>query len=72
MGSAAFAGPASSTTVLHVFRGADHWGDTYTAPASSGFVRAPLTGTYVFWISGDDNCELRLIHWWTTGFRRRA
>ncbi|MBA3685858.1 MAG: hypothetical protein H0W72_11550 [Planctomycetes bacterium] len=35
------------------------WADQY-GTRMRGFVHAPTTGTYTFWVSGDDNCELWL------------
>ncbi|MBA3684569.1 MAG: right-handed parallel beta-helix repeat-containing protein [Planctomycetes bacterium] len=35
------------------------WAEHY-ATRMRGYVHAPVTGSYTFWISGDDNCELWL------------
>lgn len=45
------------TSTPEIFEGASNWGDHY-GERLRGFVTAPATGNYVFWIAGDDQCEL--------------
>ncbi|HYE33646.1 MAG TPA: lamin tail domain-containing protein [Methylomirabilota bacterium] len=39
--------------------GPQEWGDNY-GTRLRGYVTAPTTGNYTFWIAGDDNCHLLL------------
>jgi len=41
------------------FEGPINWGDHY-GTLIHGFLTPPRTGSYTFWIAGDDNCELWL------------
>lgn len=41
------------------FEGPTDWADEY-GTRFRGYVRPPASGTYVFWIAGDDQCELYL------------
>ena len=49
----------SSTTELSLFEIPVNSGDNYGSRVS-GYLCAPETGDYYFWISGDDNSELRI------------
>ena len=51
--------PISSREYLTALQGPVDIGDNYGARLR-GYVTAPLTGYYTFWISGDDNSELWL------------
>jgi fibronectin type 3 domain-containing protein len=42
-----------------IFEGPTNWADNY-GTRMRGFLYPPSTGSYIFWISGDDNCELWL------------
>ncbi len=42
-----------------IFEGPVNWADNY-GTRFRGYVHPPVTGSYVFWISGDDGCELWL------------
>ncbi|MEM6262074.1 MAG: LamG-like jellyroll fold domain-containing protein [Bacteroidota bacterium] len=54
-----FPGSPASTTVLNKFEAPTNVDDHYGV-RMSGFVKAPSTGTYFFYIAGDDNVELSL------------
>ena len=47
------------TDYRSLFEAPSGWADNY-GTRLSGYVVAPTTGSYVFWISGDDNCQLWL------------
>jgi len=49
----------SATLIRPTFDGFQNRADNYGA-RMSGWLKAPETGTYTFWISADDNGELRL------------
>ncbi len=49
----------SSNNTLAVFQAPTDIADNYGTRVF-GWVHAPVTGTYTFWIHGDDNCELWL------------
>lgn len=49
----------SGFSVQPSFSAPKNMGDNYGA-RMRGFIAAPVTGNYVFWICGDDNCELWL------------
>jgi hypothetical protein len=51
--------PASTTEVLNELRHPGTDLDTFAARIR-GYLTAPLSGVYRFWIAGDDNCELDL------------
>lgn len=59
--TAAPAFPASPTArdYLTTFETAANWGDNYGTRVR-GFLRPTQSGTYFFWISGDDGCQLWL------------
>lgn len=44
---------------LTSFEGPTHWAELYGARLR-GYVIPPVSGSYTFWIAGDDNCELHL------------
>ena len=50
--------PTSSTT-LSVFEAPDQYGNSYAARLR-GYICPPQTGTYTFWVAGDDQAELYL------------
>jgi hypothetical protein len=54
-----FPGAPSATRVLSSFDAVQNHGDNYGARLS-GWIKAPASGSYVFWISSDDHSELRL------------
>ncbi len=58
-GLAAYPGSPSSTGTLGSFQASLNAGDNYGARVF-GWVHAPVTGAYTFYIHGDDNCELWL------------
>jgi uncharacterized repeat protein (TIGR03806 family) len=49
----------SGTSQLATFEAPSDWADSYGTRVR-GWVTPPATGTYTFWIAGDDNCELHL------------
>ncbi|HEV7346701.1 PA14 domain-containing protein, partial [Telluribacter sp.] len=49
----------NSTGQLTELRTQSNWGDNY-GQLIQGYITAPQTGSYVFWISSDDNSELWL------------
>lgn len=49
----------TSTSQLNIFESPSNIGDNYGARIR-GYITAPETGSYTFWISGDDNSELFL------------
>lgn len=49
----------SSRENLSSFEGATNRGDNY-GTRIRGYVYPPVSGSYTFWIAGDDNCELYL------------
>lgn len=49
----------SSTNLLKSFEGPRNIGNAY-GTRIRGYVHAPKTGNYTFWIAGDNNCELWL------------
>ena len=48
-----------SITAVNQFESPENFADNYGS-RFRGFITAPQTGNYTFWISGDDNCELYL------------
>jgi hypothetical protein len=54
-----FTSTPSSTGTLTSFEAPSNVADNY-AQRVSGYLTPATTGTYTFWISGDDNCELYL------------
>lgn len=55
----AFPGRPTSVGVLTNFESATDAGDNY-GQRLSGWITAPATGNYIFWIASDDNSELNL------------
>lgn len=51
--------PSGSELLTEFFEGPVNWNDSY-GTRIRGFVHPPVSGNYIFWISGDDNCELWL------------
>ena len=49
----------SSTTLISSMEGTTNLADNYGA-RMAGYICAPTSGNYTFWIAGDDNCELWL------------
>jgi hypothetical protein len=49
----------SSTSTVSSFAGPTNWADNYGSRIY-GYVRPQTSGSYTFWITGDDNCELYL------------
>jgi uncharacterized protein YjdB len=49
----------SSTTIINSMEGTTNLGDNLGARIA-GYICAPFSGNYTFWIAGDDNCELWL------------
>jgi ELWxxDGT repeat protein len=49
----------SGTSLQTAFVAPSNWADTY-GTRMRGYVTAPLSGSYTFWIAGDDQCELWL------------
>lgn len=49
----------SSTSTITLFEIASNTGDNYGIRVS-GYICPPTTGSYRFWIAGDDNCQLSL------------
>jgi M6 family metalloprotease-like protein len=47
------------TGTLTSFEAPQNYGDNY-GQRLRGYITAPTTGDYTFWIAGDDQCELRL------------
>ncbi len=60
----------SFTDELKSFETPAGWADAY-ATRALGYIKAPETGTYTFWISGDDNAELWLSTDRTQAHKRR-
>jgi Bacterial Ig domain/PA14 domain len=54
-----YPGTPSGTDYRSLFEAPTDWANDY-GTRLSGYVVAPVTGSYVFWIAGDDNCELWL------------
>lgn len=54
-----FAARPSGVDWPSLFEGPKDWADRYGSRLR-GYVWPPVTGTYTFWIAGDDNCELWL------------
>lgn len=50
---------ASGNDVLTSLEIPSDWADDYGSRIR-GYIKAPATGAYTFWIAGDDNCELWL------------
>jgi hypothetical protein len=50
--------PAGSEMIT-ILEGPINWGNTY-GTRIRGYLHPPTTGSYTFWISGDDNCQLWL------------
>ncbi len=59
----------SGTSQLTSFEAPTDWADNYGTRVR-GVVTPPATGTYTFWIAGDDNCELYLGTDDTAGTKR--
>jgi hypothetical protein len=51
--------PSGKAYLTDYFEAPTNWNDNY-GTRIRGFVHPPLTGNYIFWIAGDDNCELWL------------
>jgi hypothetical protein len=51
--------PSSVSILTDLFEGPSNIGDNYGAKYS-GYITAPQTGNYTFWIASDDNSELSL------------
>ena len=51
--------PFNSTGTLSSLEEPQSWADNY-GTRLRGYITAPSSGTYYFWIAGDDGCELRL------------
>lgn len=49
----------SGTDILTSLEGPVNWGDNY-GTRIRGYIIPPTTGSYTFWIAGDDHCELWL------------
>ncbi len=49
----------SGTSQLTSFEGPSDWADSYGTRVR-GYLYPPTTGSYTFWIAGDDNCALYL------------
>ena len=47
------------TDTLPSFEAATNWADNY-GTRMRGYITAPVTGNYIFWIAGDNNSELWL------------
>jgi uncharacterized repeat protein (TIGR03806 family) len=58
-GLASFPNAPSSTGTLPAFQGPTNAGDNYGTRVF-GWVHAPVSGNYTFYLHGDDNCELWL------------
>ncbi|HYE05164.1 MAG TPA: PA14 domain-containing protein, partial [Planctomycetota bacterium] len=56
-GNAAYPNAASGREVRALFEAPSDVADNY-GTCMSGYITAPVAGTYVFTIAGDDNCEL--------------
>jgi hypothetical protein len=54
-----FTAPPNSTGSLTRFEAPTNVADNY-GQRVRGYLTAPTTGSYTFWIAGDDNCELWL------------
>lgn len=52
----------SSTTSLNILEGPSNVGDSY-GTRIRGYIYPPASGSYTFWVAGDDKCEL----WLSTG-----
>lgn len=55
----AFPGKPSSSATPDIFESRVDWAENY-GTRMRGYVHPPATGNYVFWIAGDDQCELWL------------
>jgi hypothetical protein len=51
--------PTAKTYLTDYFEAPTNWNDNY-GTRIRGYVHPPVTGNYIFWIAGDDNCELWL------------
>jgi hypothetical protein len=49
----------SGSEMITILEGPTNWGNTY-GTRIRGYLHPPTTGSYTFWISGDDNCQLWL------------
>jgi hypothetical protein len=54
-----FPGTPTGSSLHSLFEAPINWAENY-GTRMSGYVVAPTTGAYVFWISGDDYCQLWL------------
>ena len=54
-----FPNSPNSTSTVSTFAGPTNWADNYGSRIY-GYIRPQTTGTYTFWIAGDNNCELYL------------
>jgi photosystem II stability/assembly factor-like uncharacterized protein len=54
-----FTAPPSSTGSLTRFEAPTNVADNY-GQRVRGYLTAPTTGSYTFWVAGDNNCELWL------------
>ena len=59
----------SGTSQQTSFEAPTDWADSY-GTRMRGYLFPPTTGTYTFWIAGDDNCELWLSTDSTVGAKR--
>ena len=69
MAAIPLASAPSGTSQLTSFEAPTDWADDYGTRVR-GWVTPPASGTYSFWIAGDDNCELYLSTDDTTGTKR--
>lgn len=51
--------PPTTTTERNIFEAPTNTGSNFGSRAR-GYICAPVTGNYIFWIAGDDQCELWL------------
>jgi hypothetical protein len=51
--------PTVKTYLTDYFEAPSNWNDNY-GTRIRGYVHPPVTGNYIFWIAGDDHCELWL------------
>ena len=58
-GSAAYKGAPTGTALESSFEAPSNWADNY-GTRMRGYLYPPVSGTYRFWIAGDDNAELYL------------
>ncbi|NLD99902.1 MAG: hypothetical protein GX640_08505, partial [Fibrobacter sp.] len=51
--------PNDTALITGYFESQTNWNDNY-GTRIRGYVHPPVTGNYIFWVSGNDNCELWL------------